>query len=465
MKLFNTKGHKLEEFVPYDPKEVKMYTCGPTVYHFQHIGNMRTYISEDILEKTLRYLGYNVKRCMNITDVGHLTSDGDTGEDKMYVAAKREQKGVLELAEYYTKLFFDDFVKLNIKYPDVVSKATDNIEEYIKIISDLLDKGIAYKAGPNIYFDVSKFDRYYELSGKKSNDLVLGARDSVDYDDHKRNQADFVLWFTSSKFENHILQWDSPWGVGYPGWHIECSGISIKYLGEHLDIHCGAVDAIFPHHSNEIAQSECYLGHPWCKYWVHMAFLNDKTGKMSKSKGDFLTLSLLEEKGYKPLSYRFYCLQSHYRNTLAFDFDKLSEAENAYNKLVAKITSLKPEEGQEVNKQVFDSYKDKFTSCLENDLNTASAITLIYDVLKEKVNNLTKLEIIKDFDKVLSLDLLNAPKEEEHEDKEYIEEMIAKRNEAKKNKDFATADAIRDELKAKGIIIKDTREGTTWSKE
>lgn len=464
MKFYNTKTRKVEEFVPYNKEKVTMYTCGPTVYHFQHIGNMRTYISEDILEKTLRYIGYNVKRCMNITDVGHLTSDGDTGEDKMYVAAKREHKGVLELAEMYSDIFFKDCEKLNIKRPDVVAKATDNIKEYIKIIEVLLEKGYAYKMGPNIYYDVSKFSDYYALSGKKVDDLQIGSRNEVDYDNNKRNQADFVLWFTSSKFENHILQWDSPWGVGYPGWHIECSGIALKYLGEYLDIHCGAVDAIFPHHTNEIAQSEGYLGHKWCSYWLHLAFLNDQTGKMSKSKGEFLTIDNLEKRGFKPLAYRFYCLQSNYRNTLAFDFDKLDEASKAYEKLLNKIEEIKKGEKGEFNQEKYDLYQRKFQSYLENDLNTASALTLIYDILKDNISNITKLKLFENFDLVLSLDLTK-DKETQQIDKElekYILEMIEKRKEAKKNKDFALADKIREELSNKGIIIKDTREGTTY---
>lgn len=464
MKFYNTKTRKVEEFVPYNKEKVTMYTCGPTVYHFQHIGNMRTYISEDILEKTLRYIGYNVKRCMNITDVGHLTSDGDTGEDKMYVAAKREHKGVLELAEMYSDIFFKDCEKLNIKRPDVVAKATDNIKEYIKIIEVLLEKGYAYKMGPNIYYDVSKFSDYYDLSGKKVDDLQIGSRNEVDYDNNKRNQADFVLWFTSSKFENHILQWDSPWGVGYPGWHIECSGIALKYLGEYLDIHCGAVDAIFPHHTNEIAQSEGYLGHKWCSYWLHLAFLNDQTGKMSKSKGEFLTIDNLEKRGFKPLAYRFYCLQSNYRNTLAFDFDKLDEASKAYEKLLNKIEEIKKGEKGEFNQEKYDLYQRKFQSYLENDLNTASALTLIYDILKDNISNITKLKLFENFDLVLSLDLTK-DKETQQIDKElekYILEMIEKRKEAKKNKDFALADKIREELSNKGIIIKDTREGTTY---
>lgn len=464
MKLYNTLTRKLEEFIPHDENEVKMYTCGPTVYHFAHIGNMRTYISEDILEKALVFLGYNVKRCMNITDVGHLTSDGDSGEDKMAVAAKRENKGVLEIAKYYTDIFFQEMDMLNIKMPEIVSKATDNIKEYVKITKKLLETGYAYKAGDNIYFDVSKFPDYYDLSKKKADDLQVGSRDDVEFDNQKRNQADFVLWFNSSKFENHALKWETELGTGYPGWHIECSGISLKYLGEYLDIHCGAVDAIFPHHTNEIAQSEAYLGHKWCNYWVHLAFLNDETGKMSKSNGEFLTVSNLQKRGFNPLAYRFYCLQSHYRNTLTFDFEKLEATQTAYNKLVNKLDTMKANYNEnDIDATTYDSYIAKFKEYLSNDLNTASTITLIHDLLKEDCSDSTKIALIKQFDTVLSLDLLNKKETEIDKDLEaYIKEMIDKRNLAKKDRNFALADQIREELKEKGILIKDTREGTIY---
>lgn len=464
MKLYNTLTRKLEQFIPHDENEVKMYTCGPTVYHFAHIGNMRTYISEDILEKSLVFLGYNVKRCMNITDVGHLTSDGDTGEDKMAVAAKRENKGVLEIAKYYTDIFFEEMDMLNIKMPEIVSKATDNINEYVKITKKLLETGYAYKAGDNIYFDVSKFPSYYDLSKKKADDLQVGSRDDVEFDNQKRNQADFVLWFNSSKFENHALKWDTELGTGYPGWHIECSGISLKYLGEYLDIHCGAVDAVFPHHTNEIAQSEAYLGHKWCNYWVHLAFLNDETGKMSKSNGEFLTVSNLKKRGFNPVAYRFYCLQSHYRNTLTFDFEKLEATQTAYNKLINKLDAMKADYNEnDIDAAIYDNYIEKFKECLSNDLNTASAITLIHDLLKEDCSNSTKIAIIKQYDTVLSLDLLDKKENEIDKDLEaYIKEMIDKRNLAKKDRNFALADQIRDELKEKGILIKDTREGTVY---
>ena len=460
MKLYNTLTRKVEEFVPNEEGKVKMYTCGPTVYHYAHIGNLKSYIGHDILDKTLRYLGYEVTRAMNITDVGHLTSDSDSGEDKMEVARKREHKSAMEIAKFYTDAFFEDFKKVNCKMPEVVSPATANIDEYIKIITKLLEDDYAYESGGNIYFDISKLDNYYCLTNQDSN-LVVGARDSVEDDSNKRNQADFVLWFTTSKFENHELLWDSPWGKGYPGWHIECSGISIKYLGEYLDIHGGGVDNIFPHHTNEIAQSESYLGHKWCNYWFHNEHLVDESGKMSKSKGQILTVSVLEEKGYNPLAFRFMCLGSHYRKQLLFSYDNLDQAQNTYNKLVKRVNSLSNE--GEVDKDKYDEYDNKFRECLENDLNTSNALTLLYDLLKDsEVNDKTKRELISSFDKVLSLDLIRESELSEQNLDEEILKKIEERKEAKKNKDFALADKIRDDLLAQGIKLIDTREGTTY---
>ena len=318
MYLYNSASRRKEEIVPHEAGKISMYTCGPTVYHFAHIGNLRTYIMEDVLEKSLRYAGYDVKRVMNITDVGHLSSDADTGEDKMLKGAKREKKTVMEIAQFYTDAFFADCKKLNIKKPDVVEPATNCIAEFIQMVEGLLEGGYAYIAGGNVYFDTSKLKDYYVFNNIDAEDLAIGVRDSVSEDENKRNKTDFVLWFTKSKFEDQELKWDSPWGIGYPGWHIECSAISLKHNGEYLDIHCGGIDNAFPHHTNEIAQSEAYLGHAWCKYWFHVMHLNTSNGKMSKSKGEFLTVSLLEEKGYNPLAYRFFCLQSHYRKSQEF---------------------------------------------------------------------------------------------------------------------------------------------------
>ena len=462
MRLYNTLTKKVEEFIPNDGKNVKMYTCGPTVYHYAHIGNLRTYISEDVLEKSLKYLGYNVERVMNITDVGHLVGDGDSGEDKMAVAVKRENKSSLEIADFYTNAFKEDCKKLNVRWPDMVYKATDNVEEYIKIIEKLLHDGYAYISDGNVYFDTTKYEGYYNLSGRCIDDLKVAVREDIKEDQAKRNPFDFGLWFTNSKFNNQELQWDSPWGVGYPGWHIECSGISLKYLGEYLDIHCGAEDAIFPHHTNEIAQSECYLGHKWCNYWVHLGFLNDKSGKMSKSKGEFLTVSLLHEKGYNPLSYRYLCLKSYYHNVLTFGYDILDGAQNEYLKLKNRILNLS-DEGI-VDEVSFKEYKLKFEDALADDLNTSMALTILYDVIKDNsISNKTKLALIEDFDQVLSLDLLvHDSVHIDDELKQYIEDKISKRNIAKQNKDYELADKIRDELKEKGIIIKDSREGVTY---
>lgn len=460
LKIYNTLSHSEEEFIPWNNDVVNMYTCGPTVYHYAHIGNLRTYIMEDILERTLRYLGYNVKRCMNITDVGHLSSDSDTGNDKMVTAAQKEHKTVLEIAKYYTDVFFEDFKKLNIIKPEIVSPATQNIDEYIKIIQKLLETGYAYEVGGNVYFDTSKLKQYYVLTNHTEEELLDGVRDTVEVDNNKKNKADFVLWFTKSKFDSQDLKWESPFGLGYPGWHIECTGISIKYLGEHLDIHCGGVDNIFPHHTNEIAQSESFLEHPWCKYWFHVEHLNDESGKMSKSKGKTLTVDTLIENGYDPLSYRFLCLQSHYRKQLTFSYSSLDGAENAYKKLKNKVLSLSKD--GEVDNKVFNEYKNKFISYLEDDINTANAISVIYDVLKAETSESTKFELIKDFDNVLGLELTIENTNNSEVDEEYIKSKIEERNDAKKNKNYELADSIRNELLEKGIVLKDTREGTTY---
>lgn len=468
-RFYNTLTKKVEDFKPIEEGKVGLYTCGPTVYHFAHIGNLRCYIMEDILDRSLRYIGYDVKRVMNITDVGHLTSDADTGDDKMVEGAKREHKTVMEIAKFYADAFFSDCKKLNIRIPDVVEPATNCIPEFIDMISTLLEKGYAYIAGENVYFDTSKLKEYYVLSNQNEDDLKVAVRDDVDEDTNKRNKNDFVLWFTKSKFEDQALKWDSPWGVGYPGWHIECSCISRKHLGEYLDIHCGGIDNIFPHHTNEIAQSESCFGHKWCNYWFHVHHLNEKGGKkMSKSSGEFLCVDLLEQKGYNPLVYRMFCLQSHYRKPLEFSFEVMDNVKSQYEKLLKQIARIKESaDGMngELNKQAFAEYREKFIEALGNDLNTSQAFTVLYDVLKADLDDITKLAIIKDFDLVLCLDLVKE-KETSSTDAElekYVLERIEARKEAKKNKDFATADAIREELAAKGIQLKDTREGTTWS--
>ena len=480
MYLYNSATHKKEEFKTHTPGRVEMYTCGPTVYHFAHIGNLRSYIMEDVLEKFLRYTGYDVNRVMNITDVGHLTSDADEGEDKMVKGAKRENKTVMDIAKFYTDAFFEDCRKLNIKRPDVVEPATNCIDDYIKIVSTLIEKEYAYLAGGNVYFDSSKLSRYYVFNDHDEEDLAVGVREGVEEDTNKRNKNDFVLWFTKSKFEDQALKWDSPWGVGYPGWHIECTGISLKHNGEYLDLHCGGVDNAFPHHTNEIAQSECYLGHEWCPHWLHVAHLNTAGGKMSKSKGEFLTVSLLEEKGYDPIVYRYFCLQSHYRKALVFSYENLDNAAAAFNKLVNRIAGLKPE--GEVDQAVFAEYREKFVKQMSNDLNTSMGVTAIFDVLKAKTTDATKLAILDDYDKVLSLDLVKKAEARRAEQAKAktaetecgytvtgegdpaIDALVLARYEAKKAKNFAEADRIRDELKAAGIEIVDTKGGASWKR-
>jgi cysteinyl-tRNA synthetase len=467
-RMYNTLTREVKTVIPNEDGKIGMYTCGPTVYHFAHIGNLRSYIMEDVLEKSLRFVGYDVKRVMNITDVGHLSSDADTGEDKMLKGAKREHKTVMEIAKFYTDAFFSDCEKLNIKRPDVVEPATNCIPEFIHMIEVLLEKGYAYQAGGNVYFDTSKLNDYFVFSSAvEKEQLQIGVRDDVEEDTNKKNRNDFVLWFTKSKFEDQALKWDSPWGTGYPGWHIECSCIGIKHLGERMDIHCGGVDNIFPHHTNEIAQSESYLGHKWCNYWFHVHHLNDKSGKMSKSKGDFLTVSLLEEKGYNPLVYRLFCLQSHYRKPLEFSYEVLDNMTAAYDKLIKRISELSDD--GELDQAAYDDYRARFEDALCSDVNTSMAITVVYDLLKADTNDKTKLALLADMDKVLSLDLIKAAQEKKEaapgateELTQFIEGKIAERTAAKKAKDFARADAIREELLARGVAIRDTREGVVW---
>ena len=476
MYLYNSATRSKDLFTPRVEGKVSMYTCGPTVYHFAHIGNLRTYAMEDVLEKYLKYSGYDVTRVMNITDVGHLTSDGDTGEDKMLKGAKREHKTVLEIAKFYTDAFFADCEALNIATPAIVEPATNCISDFIDMVSTLLDKGYAYIAGGNVYFDTSKLEKYYVFNDFKEDDLAVGVRESVEEDGNKHNKADFVLWFTKSKFDDQELKWNSPWGVGYPGWHIECSCIARRHLGEYLDIHCGGIDNAFPHHTNEIAQSEATFGHEWCRYWFHVHHLNTNSGKMSKSKGEFLTVSLLRERGFEPLVYRFFCMQSHYRKNLVFSWDNLENAKIAYNKLVAKVAALKPTTDGKVDTAAYEEGRARFTAALDDDLNTSLAVTALYDVFKMKCDDNTKLALIKDFERVLDLGLINAAEklaskgESEKSDSAvdaelaaYVEERIAARAAAKAAKNYALADEIRAELTAKGVTLIDTKEGTKYT--
>lgn len=452
--LYNTLSKSKEEFKPISDKIVGLYTCGPTVYNYAHLGNLRTYIFEDILKRTLLYNSYKVNHIMNITDVGHLTGDRDMGEDKLEKGAQRENKSAWEIAEFYTKTFKEDLEKLNILEPTQYCKATDYIEEQIDLVKTLESKGYTYKTSDGIYFDTSKVKDYTKLSHQKLANLQEGAR--VEKNDEKKNPTDFALWKFSPTDAKRQMEWHSPWGIGFPGWHIECSAMSMKLLKNNLDIHCGGIDHINVHHTNEIAQSEAYLGHKWCNYWIHGEHLNDISGKMAKSKGEFLTISLLINKGYNPLAYRFMCLQSHYRKQLLFTYESLDIASQSYNKLKSKINSLK-KEATNLNLEVIDMYKNKFKEALEDNLNTSNALTVLFDVLKDEVlNDYNKLVIIEDFDRVLSLDLTlkdnNIPKE--------IEDLVNERNIAKTNKDFSKSDEIRDKLLSMGYTIKDTRDGT-----
>ena len=471
MKLYNSLTRTKDEFFTHTPGRVEMYTCGPTVYHYAHIGNLRSYIMEDILEKYLRYSGYDVNRVMNITDVGHLTSDGDTGDDKMLKGAKREHKTVMEIAKFYTDAFFADCKKLNIAIPKTVVPATSYIGEFIRVIQVLLDKGYAYESGGNIYFDTSKLDKYYVFNDFDEEDLEVGVREGVEADGNKRNKTDFVLWFTKSKFEDQELKWESPWGVGYPGWHIECSCISLKNNGEYLDLHCGGIDNAFPHHTNEIAQSEAYLGHKWCSQWFHVHHLNTDGGKMSKSKGEFLTVSLLEQKGYDPMVYRFFCLQSHYRRSLVFSYPNLDNAATAYSKLVAKVAALLGAQGTP-DEEACNQLRSDFRAAMDNDLNTSLAITAVYNLFKSDADSATKLAMVKEFDSVLSLNLIEAAKKlseqgsgSDEELPQEVTELLEKRKAARKEKNFALADELRDKIAELGYTVEETRQGTIVRKK
>ena len=458
--LYNTKTRHKDEFVPLKAPEVKMYCCGPTVYDYAHIGNLRTYIYEDLLANTLRLAGYKVKHVMNITDVGHLTSDADEGKDKMQVAAEREQKSVLDIARMYEEAFFRHTAALGLKRPTIVCRATEHIQDMIDFIKVLEDKGYAYLSNGNVYFDTAKFERYGALSGQSREDLKHGARTEQDL--NKRNPSDFVLWFTSSKFENQILQWDSPWGRGYPGWHIECSAMSSRYLGERIDIHCGGIDHIPVHHENEIAQSEARFGHEWVNYWVHMEFLNTKTGKMSKSKGGFLTLDTLVNQGYKPVHYKYFCLTSHYKSSAVFSDEAMEGAKNAYENLADLVAAFKADtKGAILSSEENDELlklNAEFNSYLFDDLKTPVALSYMWNVAKDnKKSEALRLAFLMHVDGVLNLFLkdVQEKKPETVEITPEIAALLEQRKEAKANKDWAKADEIRDKLAALKVGVKD----------
>lgn len=461
--VYNTLTRNKDEFIPYKEGKVGMYTCGPTVYNYAHIGNLRTYIFEDVLKKSLEYVNYKVKHVMNVTDVGHLQSDGDEGEDKMALGASREHKTVWEVAKFYEDSFFEDCKKLNIKRPTIVCRATDHIQDMIDLIKKLEEKGYTYVSNGNVYFEIDKFPDYTKLANISIDELKAGSR--VEIDPNKKNPLDFVLWFTNSKFSNQIMQWESPWGRGFPGWHLECSAMSIKYIGEYLDIHCGGIDHIAIHHTNEVAQSEGALGHKWVKYWMHAEFLVVDSGKMSKSSGGFLTVAKLEEEGYSPLDYRYFCLLSRYRKQLVFTFESLTEAKKGLKKLKERIASVLTaiNENDVVSVEKTSVYKENFTACISDDLNIANAFTVLFDVLKDdELSNKEKAKLIEDFDKIFSLDLMTVESGASNVDEELINRLIIERADARASKNWARADEIRNEFIAMNIELLDTKEGTTW---
>ena len=464
MKLYNTMSRSVEEFVPIVPGKVSMYCCGPTVYNYAHIGNLRTYIFEDLLHRTLRRAGYDLCHVMNITDVGHLTGDGDDGEDKLGKRSRETGKSVWEIADFYTKAFFADEKDLNIIRPDIVCKATDHIQDMIDLIKRLEDRGHTYTAGGNVYFSIDTIDDYGKLARLNLDDLRSGAR--IEVDSNKRNPKDFVLWFTNSKFKDQAMTWDSPWGRGYPGWHIECSAMSMKYLGEQFDIHCGGIDAIPVHHTNEIAQSEAATGHTWVNYWCHGEFLVNDKGKMSKSTGEFLTLSLLKEKGYDPLDYRYFCLSGHYRSQLMFSYEALDHARSARKGLVQKIAEYKAEaEPAAEPSSEARKYMDDFDRAMENDLSAPQALSVVHLLLKSSLPAADKLAALYHMDGILGLGFESIePYKEERigGDEEWA--LVEERAKAKKEKNYQRADEIRAELLQRGYTVKDTPSGPVLEK-
>lgn len=450
--LYNTLTRKKEKFEPINPPYVGIYTCGPTVYNYAHIGNLRTYIFEDILKRVLLYNGYIVKHVMNITDVGHLTSDADEGEDKIEREAKKERRSAWEIAEFYTEAFKRDIRKLNIIEPDIWCKATEHIKDFIDLILILENKGYTYKTSDGIYFDTSKVPDYGKLAGQDLESLLPGAR--VEYNPEKKNPTDFALWKFSPKDVKRQMEWDSPWGVGFPGWHIECSVMSTKYLGQPFDIHCGGIDHIPIHHTNEIAQSEAAFDKPMAKYWLHGEFLVMGDKKMAKSEGNFVTLSDLEEKGYHPLAYRYFCLTAHYRTPLRFTWTALEGAQRALNRLYENMKKY-PKKDVEFHKE----YEEEFHKAINDDLDMPKAIAITWELIKDdKIPPEVKRATLLQFDKVLGLSLDNPP-EIKVEVPEEIWQLLEERETARKNKDWKKADEIREEIKKRGYIIEDTPQG------
>lgn len=463
LQFYNTLGRKVMPFVPIEGNNVKMYTCGPTVYNYAHIGNLRTYVFEDILKRTLKYFGYNVNHVMNVTDVGHLVSDADDGDDKMELAAKRENKDAYQISQFYYEAFRKDLKDLNIIEPDIWCKATDHIKEQIELVKGLEKKGVTYTIEDGVYFDTSKIDDYGKLSNLDLENLKEGARIGVV--ENKRNKTDFSLWKFSPKDKQRLMEWDSPWGVGFPGWHIECSAMAMRYLGNEIDIHCGGIDHVTVHHTNEIAQTETVTGKQWVNYWMHGEFLVMNNGKMSKSKNNFLTLSSIKERGLLPEAYRYFLLNAHYRNQVTFSWDAIESSQVAINKIYAKLAQFKNEVKDSTN--VSDTYIEKFKQDVSNDLNFPKAIAIIWEVLKDKeLTNEVKYNTLLELDKMLGLgfDKVEAESEKETIVDDNINELVNQRNKARADKDYALADKLRDEISALGYTLKDTAEGTVVTK-
>lgn len=463
LQFYNTITRQKGEFRPLEGNTVRIYSCGPTVYSYAHIGNFRAYIFMDTLRRVLQYNGYALNHVMNITDVGHLESDADEGEDKMEKAARKENKDPYEIAKYYTEVFFRDMERLHIQRPETIAKATEHIPEMLEFVQGLVKNGYAYETSRGIYFDISKLDQYPVLSNRNIDEQIAGAR--VDVDEEKRNPYDFALWIKAP--ENHIMKWESPWGLSYPGWHIECSAMGRKYLGDEFDIHTGGIDHIPTHHENEIAQSKGLTGKVPAKCWMHVEFLQVDGGKMSKSLGNTYTLDQLQEKGIEPLAYKLFCFTAHYRTKLNFTFDTALSTQKALNRL--REGFLKHQEGtDEVSNEKIKEYEDKFLETINDDLNMPAAMGIVWEVVRNQEKSKQYAELLLKFDKVLGLDLENSNKHLEEAKKlelpEEITELLEKRKQARENKDWAMSDQIRDELKEKGYSVKDTKEGMTVEK-
>jgi cysteinyl-tRNA synthetase len=477
LSLFNTAGRQKMEFVPMNPdgKTVGMYTCGPTVYNYAHIGNLRTYVFEDILKRTLQFNGYNVKHVMNITDVGHLTDDADDGEDKMEKGASREGKSVWDISKMYTQAFKDDLKALNIIEPTVWCKATDHISHQIELVKRLEEKGYTYQLEDGIYFDTSKFPKYADFANIQVDNIRAGAR--IEMIEGKKNPTDFALWKFSPKVgPRRQMEWDSPWGVGFPGWHIECSAMSMHYLGEQFDIHCGGIDHIPVHHTNEIAQVEAVTGKPWVRFWLHGEFLlvakndnEEEAGRMGKSEGNFLTLKVLQKKGFKPLEYRYFLLNAHYRHPLVFTEKAMTSAKNGFKNLVKKMVELKKQAQQnvEVNQENIKENLNLFTEAINDDLNTPRTLAVVWKTIDDKqLTTEEKVALLEKFDEVLGLDLANAKEESDHNNDipEEVLSLIQKRQEARQNKQWADADELRKQIHDLGYEVLDSKTGATVKK-